>query len=128
MIVKDGEGASKLVDIIVKRAKSPSDALNAVRAVANSNLVKTAIYGEDPNWGRIMAVLGRSDINIEPEFVDIWIDDVQIVSSGQGIGDDAEALASQRMKKEEFAIIIDLKKGPYQEHIMTCDLPINILR
>ena len=122
MIVKDGEGASKLVDIIVKGAKDPSDALNAARSVANSNLVKTAIYGEDPNWGRVMAALGKAGINMEPEFVDIWIDDVQIVSSGQGMGEEAEMLASQRMKKEEFKIIIDLKKGPYQDHILTCDL------
>ena len=122
MIVKDGEGATKLVDIIVKGAKTPSDAIMAARTVANSNLVKTAIYGEDPNWGRIMAALGRSGINMEPEYIDIWIEDVQIVSSGQGAGEDMEILASQRMKKEEFCIIIDLKKGPYQDHVLTCDL------
>ncbi len=122
MIVKDGEGASKLVDVIVKGAKNPDDAINAARAVANSNLVKTAIYGEDPNWGRIMAALGKVDISIEPEFVDIWIDDIQIVSSGQETGSDSEVLAIQRMKKDEFSIIIDLKKGPYQDHILTCDL------
>ena len=122
MIVKDGEGATKLVDIIVKGARSASDALRAARAVANSNLVKTALYGEDPNWGRIMAALGGSGIDMEPEYVDIWIDDIKVVSSGQGIGEDADAMASERMKKKEFPIIIDLKKGPYQEHVLTCDL------
>ena len=122
MIVKDGEGASKLVDIVVKGAKSPLDALKAARTVANSNLVKTAIYGEDPNWGRIMAALGRSGIDMETEYVDVWIDDVQIVSSGQAVGDDVEIIASRRMKKDEFSIIIDLKKGPYRDHMFTCDL------
>ena len=122
MIVKDGEGASKVVDIIVKGAKSPSDAIIGARAVANSSLVKTAIYGEDPNWGRIMSALGSSGIEIEPEYVDIWIDDVQIVSSGQGTGEEKEKMASERMKKDEFSIIIDLKKGPYQDHMLTCDL------
>lgn len=122
MIVRDGEGASKIVDVIVKGAETPSDALNAARVVANSNLVKTAIHGEDPNWGRIMAALGRSDINLEPEYIDIWIEDVQIVSNGQGIGAEVELIASERMKKEEFNIIVDLKKGPYQDHVLTCDL------
>ena len=122
MIVKDGEGASKLVDIVVKGAKSPLDALKAARTVANSNLVKTAIFGEDPNWGRIMAALGRSGIDMETEYVDVWIDDVQIVSSGQAVGDDVEIIASRRMKKDEFSIIIDLKKGPYRDHMFTCDL------
>ena len=122
MIVKDGEGASKVVDIIVKGAKSPLDAIIGARAVANSNLVKTAIYGEDPNWGRIMSALGSSGIEIEPEYVDIWIEDIQIVSAGQGTGEEKERMASERMKKDEFSIIIDLKKGPYQDHILTCDL------
>ena len=122
MIVKDGEGATKIVDIIVKGAKSPSDAITGARSVANSSLVKTAIYGEDPNWGRIMAALGSSGIEIEPEYVDIWIEDVQIVSAGQGTGEEKEKMASERMKKNEFSILIDLKKGPYQDHILTCDL------
>ena len=122
MIVKDGEGASKVVDIIIKGAKSPSDAIIGARAVANSSLVKTAIYGEDPNWGRIMSALGSAGIEIDPEYVDIWIEDVQIVSAGQGTGEEKEKMASERMKKDEFSIIIDLKKGPYQDHMLTCDL------
>ncbi len=126
MIVKDGEGATKLVDIIVKGAKSSSDAINAAKAVANSLLVKTAIHGGDPNWGRIIAALGRSEIEIEPDYVDIWIDDVQIVSSGQSTG--KEVAASERMKKDEFKIVIELKKGPYQDHILTCDLSSDYVR
>ena len=69
-----------------------------------------------------MAALGRSGIDMETEYVDVWIDDVQIVSSGQAVGDDWEIIASKRMKKNEFSIIIDLKKGPYRDHMFTCDL------
>jgi glutamate N-acetyltransferase/amino-acid N-acetyltransferase len=79
MIVKDGEGATKLVDVRVKSAGSPEDAIAAARTVANSSLVKTAFYGQDPNWGRIMAALGRSGIAMTPDRVDVWIDQVQIV-------------------------------------------------
>jgi len=127
MIVKDGEGASKIVEIIVKGAKSPFDAESAAREIANSLLVKTAIFGGDPNWGRIMAALGRSEAEFDPENVDIWIEDVKIVSSGKGI-EGREEIAAERMKKDEFKIVIDLKNGNFQERILTCDLTYDYIR
>ena len=86
MIVKDGEGATKLVDVIIKNAASAEDALKAARTVANSSLVKTAFYGQDPNWGRIMAALGRADIEMHESKIDIRIDDIPIVSGDLGAG------------------------------------------
>ncbi len=127
MIVKDGEGASKLVEVIVKGAKDPSDAEKAARGVANSLLVKTAIFGGDPNWGRIMASLGRSGAEFDPEKVDIWIEDVKIVSSGKGVEGKEEA-AAERMKRDEFKIVIDLKNGNFEDRILTCDLTYDYIR
>jgi len=122
MIVRDGEGATKLVSVEVKNAFSPLDALRAARTVANSSLVKTALYGQDPNWGRVMAALGRAEIEMREDQVDIWIDDVRIVAGGLGRGAEAEKLAAEIMTRNEFALTIDLQQGEYHERMLTCDL------
>ena len=122
MMVKDGEGASKLVDVIVQNAASPEDALKAARTVANSSLVKTAFYGQDPNWGRILAALGRAGITMEETQVDLWINDVNIVTGGLGNGIEAEQRAAKLMTEEAFTLIIDLHQGQYKDQIVTCDL------
>ena len=122
MIVRDGEGATKLVSVEVKNSFSPSEAIRAVRTVADSSLVKTAFYGQDPNWGRIMAALGRADIEMREDGVDIWIDDVQIVARGMGVGAEAEKLAAEIMTRKEFSLTVDLHQGEYHERILTCDL------
>lgn len=122
MIVRDGEGASKLVDILIKGANSVQDAINAARTVANSSLVKTAFYGQDPNWGRIMAALGRSGIAMDEGRVDIWVNDIQIVANGLGMGVDAEKKAAEMMTLEKFTVTVDLKQGQYEDQVVTCDL------
>jgi glutamate N-acetyltransferase/amino-acid N-acetyltransferase len=122
MIVKDGEGATKLVDISVKNARSPQDASRGARTVANSSLVKTALYGQDPNWGRIMAALGRAGIEMIESKVDIWINEIQIVSGGLGVGAEAEKRAAEIMTGPEFAMTIDLHEGTHHDRILTCDL------
>ncbi len=122
MMVRDGEGATKLVRVTVKGARSASDAIEGARTVANSCLVKTAFYGQDPNWGRIMAALGRSDIAMEESSVDIWVDDVRIVSAGLGKGMEAEKRAAQKMAQKEFDLTIDLHQGSHRDRITTCDL------
>jgi len=122
MIVRDGEGATKLVDVVVHGARSPEDAVKAARTVANSSLVKTAFYGQDPNWGRIMAALGRADIDMDETRVDININDVQIVSGGLGKGLKAEKLAAEIMTQPEFTVNIDLHRGNHRDHVLTSDL------
>ncbi|EFK06083.1 glutamate N-acetyltransferase/amino-acid acetyltransferase [delta proteobacterium NaphS2] len=122
MIVKDGEGATKLVDVIINNAASGEDALKAARTVANSSLVKTAFYGQDPNWGRILAALGRADIEMHESQIDIRIDDVQIVSGGLGCGMEAEKQAAQIMTKDEFVLSVDLHQGNFRDHVVTSDL------
>ena len=122
MIVKDGEGATKLVRVEVKGASSAEDALKAARTVANSSLVKTAFYGQDPNWGRIMAALGRSDIQMLEDKTSIWLDGIKIVEGGLGTGVEHEKEAAERMKNKEFTLTINLHQGDYEDMIITCDL------
>ncbi len=122
MIVKDGEGATKVIHIGVKGAASSSDAKSAARTIANSSLVKTAFYGEDPNWGRIMAALGRSGIDMKENMVDILIDDIKIVKGGLGQGVEKEKEAAVIMKNPEIYLTVELNMGNSSDWITTCDL------
>ncbi len=122
MIVRDGEGATKLVRILVKGAATPEDAARAARTVGNSSLVKTAFYGADANWGRVMAALGRADIQMREEDVSILIDHVKIVEKGLAVGAEAESLAQERMKGKEFSLVIELNQGSHDDFLLTCDL------
>ncbi len=122
MIVRDGEGATKVIHMEIKGAHSASDALKAARTVGNSSLVKTACYGQDPNWGRIMAALGRADIVMDEEKVDIWVNDILIVSAGLGKGQEAEKKAAEIMVRKEYTITIDVHQGDFEDRIITCDL------
>ncbi|MDB4443916.1 bifunctional glutamate N-acetyltransferase/amino-acid acetyltransferase ArgJ [bacterium] len=122
MLVRDGEGASKLIYVKIKGAATADDALTAARTIANSSLVKTAFYGQDPNWGRIMAALGRSGIHMNEEKVSIWVDDVKIVEGGLGTGADHEKEAAERMTQREFSLTVDLHQGRHEDMMITCDL------
>jgi glutamate N-acetyltransferase/amino-acid N-acetyltransferase len=122
MIVRDGEGATKVVQVKIKGAATADDALAAARTVANSSLVKTAFYGQDPNWGRIMAAIGRSGVRMKEEAVHIWIDDLKIVDGGLGTGVELEKKAAEMMGKKEFSVTIDLQQGDCEDRMITCDL------
>lgn len=122
MIVRDGEGATKVVYVTVKGAANPDDAIKAARTISNSSLVKTAFYGQDPNWGRIMGALGRAGISMKEEKIHIWIDDIKIVENGLGTGQDQEKAAAQKMKNPEFSLTVDLTRGDFSDRITTCDL------
>ena len=128
LVVKDGEGATKLVKIVVKGALTEKDAFKAADTVANSNLVKTAIFGEDANWGRILAAVGRSKIPMEPDRVDIFFDDVLLVKDGMKYSDEAEIFATKILKKPEFTILIDLKMGGGSAFMFTCDFSVEYIR
>lgn len=126
LIVKDAEGASKLVEIHIINAKSSQDAMKAASAIANSLLVKTAIYGNDANWGRLMAALGYSGAALNEEFVDIYINDLKIVQGGVTTGKDREA--NERLKDKEIKILIDLNLGIGSTRILTSDLTEDYVR
>jgi len=128
MIAKDGEGATKVVVIEVKGAATKDDANIAARAIGNSNLVKTAIFGQDPNWGRIMAALGRSEIKMEESKVQIWIEGIKIVDGGLMTSEKEEREAAEEMKKGQITIIIHLNQGRWKDRITTCDLTYDYIR
>lgn len=121
MVVKDGEGATKVVKLMVKGARTPEDALKTATTIANSNLVKTAVYGEDPNWGRIAAAAGRSGAEIDPDMIDLCFDGVFIVKKGQWQGQTAEKKVAMAMKNNEINITFDLNLGEYEDFCLFCD-------
>lgn len=122
MIARDGEGATKLCAVQLGGARSAAEAERAARTVAESPLVKTTLFGEDINWGRIMAALGRSGARFDPEAVDIAVDGVAVVRSGLGLGSAAEARANRRLARREFTLRIDLHAGRAAAHVWTTDL------
>jgi len=121
MIVVDGEGATKLVEVCVTGADTEEEAAKAARAVANSNLVKTAIHGEDANWGRILAAVGYSGISFDPAAVEIFFNHVPILRQQYDI-DFSEEDAKQVLAGKELTITIDLHKGTESASFWTCDL------
>ncbi|MDH4162278.1 MAG: bifunctional glutamate N-acetyltransferase/amino-acid acetyltransferase ArgJ [Nitrospirota bacterium] len=121
-VVKDGEGATKLVQITVQGAKNPAEAKRAATAVATSSLVKTALFGEDANWGRIMAVLGSCGVDMEETRTDITFGKAKIVERGVGLGKAADKEATASLKQREVHILIDLRKGKGEATVWTCDL------
>ncbi len=127
-IVADGEGATKTITIRVCGAKEGSEAEHMARTVANSSLVKTAFFGEDANWGRIIAAMGRSGIRFDPDKVDIAFGDVVLVENGISLGAKVEAEATKLLKEKEITVSIDLKDGHGCEEVYTCDLSIDYVK
>jgi glutamate N-acetyltransferase/amino-acid N-acetyltransferase len=128
MVVQDGEGANKLVEIVVKGAMSKIDARKVADTVAHSNLVKTAFFGEDANWGRIIAAAGRAEVPIEPDKIDMFFNDVMMVKNGMGCGSVAEAKATKVLKKPEFKLVIDLNMGTKSASVFTFDFSVEYVR
>jgi glutamate N-acetyltransferase/amino-acid N-acetyltransferase len=127
MIVKDGEGATKFVELRIKGAKTYEDAKTAGHVIARSPLCKTAMFGEDPNWGRLMASLGASGIEMDGSTVDIWLDDLKIVENSVDSGYIKEK-AEEIVKKDEYVITIDLKIGEAQAIVWTCDMSYDYIK
>ena len=127
MLARDGEGATKLVEVVVKRAKNRDDAEKAARAVAESPLVKTAVFANDANWGRIMMAIGKSGAEFDPYQVDVWLADYRLVKNGMDAGyneDKATALFSQ----DPVRITIDLRAGDTEITMWTCDYSYDYIR
>jgi glutamate N-acetyltransferase/amino-acid N-acetyltransferase len=127
-LIKDGEGATKLVEIVVNGAESDQDARRIADTVANSNLFKTALFGEDANWGRVLAAVGRAGVAVGPEKVDVWFGPVLMVQDGLGCGKTAEAEATKILKLSEFDLTIDLKLAKGHASVFTCDFSIDYVK
>ncbi|MEX2117727.1 MAG: bifunctional glutamate N-acetyltransferase/amino-acid acetyltransferase ArgJ [Bacteroidota bacterium] len=121
MIARDGEGATKLIEIYVKGARTEEEAAQAARSVANSNLVKTALHGCDANWGRIMAAVGYSGIDMDPEQIEIRFNDLPILNKHYEIVLDEEK-ARSALALEQVLVTIDLNQGSQSARFWTCDL------
>ena len=127
-VVADGEGARHVYRIEVLGATSPAEAKNAAMTVALSPLVKTAMAGEDVNWGRIMAALGRAGARFDPERVNIAFGPHPVVQNGRGLGPAAEAAAQQEIKSGAFTVTIHLNHGDFADYYETCDLTEDYIR
>jgi glutamate N-acetyltransferase/amino-acid N-acetyltransferase len=127
-IVADGEGATKLITIRVCGANGERGCEQIARTVANSNLVKTAFFGEDANWGRIIAAMGRSGVRFNPERVNISFGDVLLVKDGLGQGKEAEKKATAILKEKNIKVSIDLRDGIGCVEIYTCDFSIDYVK
>lgn len=128
MIVKDGEGATKFVEIRTVGALTVEDAKKISDAVANSNLVKTALFGEDANWGRIVCAAGRAGVSFNPDSVDIFFDDIMLVKDSKLCGKDTEKKAAEILKNDEFVITIDINEGESEYSVYTCDFSVDYVK
>ncbi|MBG6201825.1 MAG: bifunctional glutamate N-acetyltransferase/amino-acid acetyltransferase ArgJ [Roseibium album] len=121
-IVRDGEGARKFVEISVERAESDESARKIALSIANSPLVKTAVAGEDANWGRIVMAVGKAGEPADRDRLAIWFGDVRVAVEGERDPDYSEDAASAVMKEENIIIRVDLGLGDGHSTVWTCDL------
>ncbi|MCB1788236.1 MAG: bifunctional glutamate N-acetyltransferase/amino-acid acetyltransferase ArgJ [Gammaproteobacteria bacterium] len=129
MIIRDGEGATKLVRVHVDSARDREEARAVAYTVAHSPLVKTALFASDPNWGRILAAVGRSGVNgLDIDSLRIWLDDVCIVSDGGRDPDYTEEAGQAVMSRKEVTIRIDLARGDVGAEILTCDFSYDYVK
>ncbi len=128
MIVKDGEGATKLVDVVVEGARSAKDATKVADAIARSPLCKTAFYGNDPYTGRIVCAAGYSGAVFNPDKIDVYLNDVQVVERGVEIVSRVEKQAARVTRKPEFTVRLDLHAGRGRAMRMASDLTVDYVR
>lgn len=127
LIVKDGEGASKFVEIHVKGAPNQSAARTVARSIASSNLVKAAVFGEDANWGRILCAAGYSGAVFDPDKISVFLGQLKVVENGTGTAFD-EAKAAGILSSDEIVITVDLGAGDEEAKAWTCDLTYDYVK
>ena len=126
-IVKDGEGATKMIEVEVQNAVSFGEAKKVAMAVINSPLVKTAVFGKDPNWGRILAAVGYSGAEVMPDKVDLYLKE-KIVEDGQPLKFSKQKIHEYLESSDEIKIIIDLKMGEVNATAWGCDLTYDYVK
>jgi glutamate N-acetyltransferase/amino-acid N-acetyltransferase len=120
MLVRDGEGVTRIAEVRVEGARTPADADRIARTVAESPLVKTALHGGDPNWGRVLAAAGRAGVPLDVDRVSIWIGDVHVAEGGAA-RDYPEKTAAEAMKEDPVRIRIRLDEGKASGWLWTSD-------
>ena len=126
-IAKDGEGATKLIEVNAKNAKTEEDAKKIAKSVISSNLVKCAVFGKDVNWGRIMSAMGNSNAAFNENKVDICFDDKKVVENGKVANYDVKKI-KKTMDKDNLKITIDLKNGKGNATAYGCDMSYNYIK
>ena len=126
-LVRDGEGATKLVTIEVRGARNAVEADRVAREIANSPLVKTAFFGCDPNFGRIAMAAGKAGVAIATERLEVSVGGIKIASGG-ALNVAALPAAGEKMKQPEFGLILNLKQGKASAQVMTCDLSFDYVK
>jgi len=127
-IVKDGEGATKFVEICVAGAASDAEAKQAAMSIANSSLVKTAFFGQDANWGRIFAAVGYSGVQVDQSKLSLFFDEVCMAKNGVFAGGDAEQKGTEVLKRKEFKVQVDLGLGSGIATVYTSDLSYDYVK
>ena len=127
LIARDGEGATKLVEVVIEGAGNPDDAYKAACAIAKSPLVKTAIFGEDANWGRIITAAGYSGADFDPAYTDIYIGDLLVCKNGCAVNFD-ENEAKAHLQGKEVKLLVKLNKGIYGDRVWTCDFSYDYVK
>ena len=127
MMASDGEGATRMIEIFVKNTKKHEDAEKIAATIATSPLVKTALFGSDANWGRILAALGRAGVKLNPDRVDIYIGNIMTAKDGMAVKFD-EVKAKKLLQQKECKITIDVKSGKQWARYYTCDFSYDYVK
>jgi len=127
-IVLDGEGATKFVTIRVQGAKTKKHAYLVAQSIGTSSLVKTALFGQDPNWGRILAAVGYSGVPLNPSNVKISLNSSILFNNGAPVSGSLKSNLRKKMKNKNISILIDLRSGKYSDELYTCDLSYDYVR
>jgi len=127
MIARDGEGATRMIEVEVVNADTHENARMIARSITSSNLTKTAVFGEDANWGRILAAAGYSGVDFDPNLVDIYLGAEKMAENGAGLRFDEER-AREELRKDPVVIKIDLHAGSCQATAWGCDLTYDYVR
>lgn len=128
-IVRDGEGATKLIKINVQQAINEAEAVQVAKTIAHSPLVKTAFFASDPNWGRILAAVGRAGVDqLDVNRIAIYLDDVCIVENGGRAVSYTEAAGQAVMAQEEISVTVVLGRGEVEQRVLTCDFSYDYVR
>ena len=127
-ICRDGEGVTKVVRIEVEGARTTLQARQVANTIGTSNLVKTALFGEDANWGRVMAAIGRAGVTMDPAKINVSFGGVPMVRNGVGLGPAAERRIAKVFQRKEFTIQVKLGQGRHRSHLWTTDLSYDYVR
>jgi glutamate N-acetyltransferase/amino-acid N-acetyltransferase len=129
-IVRDGEGATKLIELCIEKAESHEEALRMARFIGTSNLAKCAMFGEDPNWGRILSSAGSSGCNMVAEHTDLFFGDVQVLSNGRPVQLNEEQTKALHavVRQREYKVTLVLNIGHASASAFTCDLSYDYVK